>query len=196
MQKTEDIRLAKVLEILKAKNFRFPNAKVSERLSYDPGNLSAILKGKKPMPDNFFTDFIQAFGSEKDKQMLTEDGTILIDNKKDGIKNEKLAPTTPDNITELIRSNQQIGEALLIQARASDKVADTNAKLVQMMERATVTDPLNTVEALTDKILELQGFLLKVATGQRFDNIQEAVQALGSGEKNERRSGIPSGGHN
>jgi len=43
---------------------RFPVAEISEKLNVDKGNVSAMLKGKKTISDNFFTTFCKAFPSK------------------------------------------------------------------------------------------------------------------------------------
>lgn len=56
-------RLDKVLSVIERHKIRFPVAEISKELVVDKGNVSAYLKGNKPMSDNFYTSFLKKYDS-------------------------------------------------------------------------------------------------------------------------------------
>lgn len=74
LQKGEDIRLARLLEVVNSLNLRFPIAVIARETKVDKGNVSAILKGKKPISDNFLKKFDKAFNVNVSGQLLQQSG--------------------------------------------------------------------------------------------------------------------------
>lgn len=65
LQKLDKDRLDKVLQVIETCKIRFPNKEISQRLGVDSGNVSAYIKGRKPMSDNFYTSFLSEFDTTK-----------------------------------------------------------------------------------------------------------------------------------
>lgn len=61
MSEVSDKRLEKVHNRINQYDIRFPVATIAGRTKFDRGYISAVLKGKKPMSDNFWSKFDQAF---------------------------------------------------------------------------------------------------------------------------------------
>lgn len=61
LQIPDKARLEVINTRLKAHDVRFPVAAIVDRTGEDKGNVSKMLKGKKPISDNFYTTFLKAF---------------------------------------------------------------------------------------------------------------------------------------
>lgn len=61
LQKLDKDRLDKVLSLIESRKIKFPNATLSKELKTDSGAVSAYLRGKKPMSNNFYTSFIERY---------------------------------------------------------------------------------------------------------------------------------------
>lgn len=134
LQKTDKDRLDVVLKRIEEYSIRFPIAELTKALKADKGNVSAMLKGKKPISDNFYTSFntkyppksanegkAVEFTADRDKliiEMLKE--IIRLSAKVDTLtitladivsKVDKKAIPIVDS--ELIESTNQRSEALL-----------------------------------------------------------------------------------
>lgn len=62
---SQEDRLKTIQKRINQYNIRFPVATLNREIGEDMGNISKMLKGKKPITDNFFTSFIEKF-PEKD----------------------------------------------------------------------------------------------------------------------------------
>ena len=69
-------RLAEVLQVIESLHMKFPNAEIHKKLNEDPGNISSYLNGKKPMSDNFYTSFMEAFRPKKPSKIVIKDADL------------------------------------------------------------------------------------------------------------------------
>jgi len=64
---TDSPRWIRFSEDLKKLNFRFPTKELCEKLSYDTGNVSSWINGKKMPSSKFLEKFYEAYGADIDK---------------------------------------------------------------------------------------------------------------------------------
>lgn len=82
-------RLEKVFARLIELDIRFPVAEIASKLKANKGNVSAYLKGKKAISDNFYTTFFEKFpASDHIDNILNEETTDYITNRRN-LKNHK-----------------------------------------------------------------------------------------------------------
>lgn len=82
LQINQGERLKIIQDRINQYDIRFPNAELSEKLNVDAGNISNMLNGKKPISDNFFTSFIDAYpekkkNEEESKPILNSDNVSI-----------------------------------------------------------------------------------------------------------------------
>lgn len=102
LQISQEERLKIVKDRINQYGIRFPIAELHEKLKIDMGNISNILKGKKPVSDNFYTKFIQAYPDKvslKPKQKEDENYKLPIG---------ELKITLQDYINLLHRENERL----------------------------------------------------------------------------------------
>jgi hypothetical protein len=81
LQLTQEGRLKLLKARINQYDMRFPVAEIHEKLGTDMGNISNMLKGKKPISDNFWTSFNEAFpdkGGISDNSMILETSNVKI----------------------------------------------------------------------------------------------------------------------
>src|SRR4051812_16974193 len=97
-------RLDKVLETMKKKNIRFPQAEINRKMKTDKGVISAYLNAKKPISENFYTSFIQHFG---EKAGGPQGVNMTNESDHPNLKTEKPEIT----MNELVESNKILAES-------------------------------------------------------------------------------------
>jgi hypothetical protein len=110
LQKTDKDRLQAVLKRIDDYAIRFPIAELSTKLNVDKGNISAMLKGKKPISDNFFTSFNKAYPEKAAKD--SGKVNISIDRDKLIIEQQK----------EIIRLQAKVNVVLITLADIVSKI--------------------------------------------------------------------------
>jgi len=76
----EDINSKIFLSAVKKLSLRFPVAMISEATNYKKSNVSAFLKGKKPVPDTFLDNFLITYRLRKEdflNKQLSDDNSIV-----------------------------------------------------------------------------------------------------------------------
>lgn len=74
LQLSQSERLKFILDRINQYDMRFPVAQIAEDLKVDAGNLSNMLKGKKPISDNFYTSFNLKY---PDKNVSNNKATVV-----------------------------------------------------------------------------------------------------------------------
>lgn len=85
LQKVDKDRLDEVLNVIQDRKIKFPLATIVKTLGADQALVSKILNGKKPMPDKFYTNFMEHFAGKKrevkadDIEKLQKDIVFLLE---------------------------------------------------------------------------------------------------------------------
>lgn len=79
LQKSENARLAYVLEVLEINDVRFPVAEVSRKTGFKKGQVSGILSGKVPISDSFFNKFKECFPKVPKQSAKQNETTARVD---------------------------------------------------------------------------------------------------------------------
>lgn len=176
LQKIDKDRLDKVLEIIQTKPIKYPNATLERDLKANSGNISAYLKGTKPMSDNFYNAFMEKYGNVKKD----------IEEKKDELQNiiEYSGRYSEEILRDVARSGAVVGEANKIMAQSHDKLINTNAELVDVIKMAYTQSNLRGVkESQKSAASELQSCLELIAKHgveqKWFENEDEGLVELG-----------------
>lgn len=90
LQKIDRDRLKLILDRIAQYDIRFPIAEISQKLKADKGNVSSMLKGKKPVSDNFFTSFTDAYPDKNEKgfKITADRDKLIADLQKEVVKLE------------------------------------------------------------------------------------------------------------
>lgn len=72
MSDVVDKRLEIVQNRINQYGMRFPVANIAGRIKFDRGYISSVLNGKKPMSDNFWSKFNEAFPDKTEKRLTPE----------------------------------------------------------------------------------------------------------------------------
>lgn len=73
LQKVKDNRLNEIQSRINEYGIRFPVSQIADDTGFDKGNVSSMLKGKKPISDNFWTKFQEVY-PPKDLLILPHHG--------------------------------------------------------------------------------------------------------------------------
>ena len=147
LQKVDQDRLSKILDVIKQLKMRFPVAELTRELKMNKGNVSAYLKGLKPISENFYNTFMQKYGDSPVQAVINEGRIADAYNKK-----------MEDSIYNLTISNSNLAIAFVKQATAHEKDAEariiqaTANKILVEVNRDTLSkipDPLSAKEKYT-----------------------------------------------
>ena len=121
LQKSQEERLKIIQDRINQYDMRFPVAEIHEKLSTDMGNISNMLKGKKPISDNFFTSFNAAFpekdSTNKRSEPIKSKGSFTLEDYIEDLKQDKytLQEIIKVNLTgvmQLLNSRSRHDQAL------------------------------------------------------------------------------------
>ena len=130
LQKVDKDRLDKVLKVIQDKGMKFPVATIEKDLNINKGNVSAYLKGKKSMSDNFYNSFMQQYesGEIKKPDVVTPDNTPL-NHLIEGNKN--LSQANKD----LAAANLRLTAMLEVNSNSSHQAEHAQACLERIAEQ-------------------------------------------------------------
>lgn len=145
-------------------NLRFPVAALAKATGFSKGNVSEYLNKKKDPSEAFMKKVYEVFpkkAKEPDKGSSAEEPEAVYSIKESST--DKLV----DTIAVLIRQN--------------DKLADTNKILAEKLSTIPVGVREETQRSVDAMLIGLREFVLKVSTGARYKNLEEAQIAFRKG---------------
>lgn len=158
LQKVDKARHDKVSKVLETLNLRFPNSEISNKLGMDKGVVSSYLNGKKPMSDNFYTNFMEEFGKGfKEETISAIDSPI---NK-----------TESQNLEALIESNKML-------SKANMDLAANIVVLTNMLNSSDQKEKILTASTIRAEALELLAPLVKDSLGLEHPTDSKALLEL------------------
>ncbi len=98
LQISQAERLRILQERINQYDIRFPIAELNSKLGADMGNISSMLKGKKPISDNFFTSFCEIY-PEKNEKAGTTKAQVLSRVNEDPVEYNRVLPLGDLKIT-------------------------------------------------------------------------------------------------
>ncbi len=183
LQKVDRDRLDKVLEVIKTLKIKYPNATLERDLKANSGNISAYLKGTKPISDNFYNAFMDKYVNTASEIKNSNDKVPSVI-EYSGRFSEEILRDVARSGAVVGEANKIIGEANRVMAVSHDKLITTNAELVSVIKMAyTQANLKGEVENQKSTASELQSCLELIAKlgveKKWFENEDEGLVELG-----------------
>lgn len=153
-------RLDELLRLIETSKIRFPIAYLAQKTNTDKGNISNYLKGKKPIPDNFYTTVKNILKGE------------FCEVKSDVVGIQPEIKQLIESINGLVESNKTLSQSTAV-------ISQTNAELVTMLKtgRSTENELSENLKEIEKRMARLGLMVTKAGTGG-WHNEDEALKEV------------------